>query len=82
MEEEAQGEIVIGEVRYPLSAGKSTYFAYNRCMVSSRNKGASFERTVVRSLNDFFSDNGIEIQCKRNLDQYQANNLCDIEIPG
>ena len=82
MEEGVQGGNVVGEVRYPLSAGKSTHFAYNRAMVSSRNKGASFERSVVRSLNDFFSDNGIEVQCKRNLEQYAAKNLCDIEIPG
>ena len=68
--------------RYPLPSGKSSFFEYNRHMVSSRDKGASFERKIVRSLNDFFVDNEIEIQCKRNLDQSQANNLCDIEIPG
>ena len=52
-------------------------------MADSRKKGASFERSVVRKLNEFFHDNGFShITCVRNLDQYQQSNQCDIEIPG
>jgi len=51
-------------------------------MADSRNKGAAFERAIVKRLNAFFEERGDTIECKRNLDQYQANNLCDIEIPG
>ena len=51
-------------------------------MADSRNKGAAFERAIVKRLNAFFEERGDAIECKRNLDQYQANNLCDIEIPG
>tara|TARA_R100000808_G_scaffold16589_1_gene37394 strand:+ start:625 stop:1035 length:411 start_codon:yes stop_codon:yes gene_type:complete len=51
-------------------------------MADSRNKGAAFERQIVRRLNAFFDECGAAVQCKRNLDQYQSNNLCDIEIPG
>ena len=52
-------------------------------MADSRQKGASFERSVVRKLNEFFHDNGFShITCVRNLDQYQQSNQCDIEIPG
>ena len=51
-------------------------------MADSRNKGAAFERAIVNRLNAFFEERGDTIECKRNLDQYQANNLCDIEIPG
>ena len=50
-------------------------------MVDSRQKGATFERDIVRKLNDFFAGHGFDVTCKRNLDQYQTNNLCDIEIP-
>jgi hypothetical protein len=51
-------------------------------MVDSRNKGAAFERDIVKRLNVFFEENDLEVRCKRNLDQYQAKDLCDIEIPG
>ncbi len=51
-------------------------------MADSRNKGAAFERAIVKRLNAFFEARGVSIECKRNLDQYQSNNLCDIEIPG
>ena len=51
-------------------------------MADSRNKGAAFERDIVKRLNGFFEEQGVDIRCKRNLDQYQAKNLCDITIPG
>tara|TARA_R100000781_G_scaffold24109_2_gene17854 strand:- start:947 stop:1375 length:429 start_codon:yes stop_codon:yes gene_type:complete len=50
-------------------------------MVNSRNKGASFEREVVKNLNEFFSQNNLDVTCKRNLDQYQQSGECDIPIP-
>jgi len=50
-------------------------------MVNSRNKGASFEREVVNILNQFFTDNGLDYSCKRNLDQYQEAGQCDVPIP-
>ena len=49
--------------------------------INSRNKGAQFERDVVRILNNFFIDEGIDYQTKRNLDQYQQKDLCDLQIP-
>ena len=51
-------------------------------MADSRNKGAAFERTVCKRLNEFFLDEGIDLSVKRNLDQYQSKDLCDIELPG
>jgi hypothetical protein len=51
-------------------------------MADSRNKGAAFERDLVKRLNTFFADNQFDISCKRNLDQYQTAGMCDIEIPG
>ena len=51
-------------------------------MADSRQKGAAFERDIVKRINTFASDHDLGFSCKRNLDQYQANNLCDIEIPG
>ena len=51
-------------------------------MADSRNKGASFERTVCKRLNEFFLDEGIDISVQRNLSQYQSKDLCDIELPG
>tara|TARA_R110000796_G_scaffold143705_2_gene260354 strand:+ start:6768 stop:7178 length:411 start_codon:yes stop_codon:yes gene_type:complete len=51
-------------------------------MADSRNKGASFERDIVKRINVFAEASGLGFQCKRNLDQYQAKDLCDIEIPG
>jgi hypothetical protein len=47
----------------------------------SRTKGASFERSIVKQLNQFFESEGIDYSCKRNLDQYQQKNLTDIDIP-
>jgi len=51
-------------------------------MANSRQKGAAFERDIVKRLNGFAAKAGFEFSCKRNLDQYQARDLCDIEIPG
>ncbi len=50
-------------------------------MVDSRNKGAAYERDIVKKLNTFFSGCGFDITCKRNLDQYQTADLADIQIP-
>ena len=50
-------------------------------MVDSRNKGAAYERDIVKKLNTFFSGCGFDITCKRNLDQYQTADLADIKIP-
>tara|TARA_A100001201_G_scaffold4552_2_gene9042 strand:+ start:388 stop:816 length:429 start_codon:yes stop_codon:yes gene_type:complete len=49
--------------------------------INSRNKGAQFEREVAKILNTFFTDNNIDFQTKRNLDQYQTKNECDLTIP-
>jgi Holliday junction resolvase len=51
-------------------------------MANSRQKGAAFERDIVKRLNGFATKAGFDFSCKRNLDQYQARDLCDIEIPG
>ena len=51
-------------------------------MANSRQKGAAFERDIVKRLNAFAAKAGFDFSCKRNLDQYQARDLCDIEIPG
>ena len=51
-------------------------------MANSRQKGAAFERDIVKRLNGFAAKAGFDFSCKRNLDQYQARDLCDIEIPG
>ena len=51
-------------------------------MADSRNKGAAFERDICKRLNTFFVDEGIDLSVKRNLDQYQSKDLCDIELPG
>ena len=50
-------------------------------MINSRTKGAAFERQVAGILNKFFQCEKIDYACKRNLDQYQTKNLCDINIP-
>ncbi len=50
--------------------------------INSRNKGAKFERDIAKILNGFFRENGIEYETKRNLDQYQQKDLCDLNIPG
>ena len=49
--------------------------------INSRNKGAQFERDVARILNEFFQENGIDYETKRNLDQYQQKDQCDLNIP-
>lgn len=49
--------------------------------INSRTKGASYERGVVKILNQFFLKNNFNFICKRNLDQYQTKNLSDINIP-
>jgi len=46
-------------------------------MADSRNKGASFERKICKLIKD-----NINIDAKRNLDQYQAKGQADIIIPG
>lgn len=55
-------------IRYPMGA-------------NSRNKGASFERSVVSKINEWLESQAINFSCKRNLDQYQQKNLADIDIP-
>jgi hypothetical protein len=47
----------------------------------SRTKGATFERAIVKEINNFFESEGIPFSCKRNLDQYQLADLTDIDIP-
>ena len=49
--------------------------------INSRTKGATFEREVAKILNEFFESEGIDYTCKRNLDQYQSKDLCDINMP-
>ena len=51
-------------------------------MADSRTKGATFERDIVKRINAFASENNFGFSCKRNLDQYQTADLCDIQIPG
>ena len=50
-------------------------------MADSRSKGASFERDIVKRINAFADQHTLGFQCKRNLDQYQTADLCDIQIP-
>ena len=50
-------------------------------MADSRNKGATFERDIVKRINAFADQHTLGFQCKRNLDQYQTADLCDIQIP-
>jgi len=45
-------------------------------MADSRNKGASFERKICKLIKD-----NLNIDAKRNLDQYQAKGQSDIIIP-
>ena len=47
-------------------------------MVNSRNKGAAFERTIVKLINDFCEKRGFDETVKRNLDQYQSKGMADI----
>jgi hypothetical protein len=51
-------------------------------MADSRNKGAAFERDIVKRINAFADQHALGFQCKRNLDQYQTADLCDIQIPN
>ena len=51
-------------------------------MADSRNKGATFERDIVKRINAFADQHTLGFQCKRNLDQYQTADLCDIQIPN
>ena len=46
-------------------------------MADSRNKGASFERKICKLIKD-----NLNIDAKRNLDQYQSKGMADIVIPG
>ena len=50
-------------------------------MADSRIKGAAFERDIVRRINAFADQHTLGFECKRNLDQYQTADLCDIQIP-
>ena len=47
----------------------------------SRTKGVTFERAIVKEINNFFESEGVPYNCKRNLDQYQQKELCDLDIP-
>ena len=49
--------------------------------INSRNKGAAFERDIAKILNEFFTAEGIDYQTKRNLDQYQQKDQCDLDMP-
>ena len=50
-------------------------------MADSRTKGAAFERDIVKRINAFADQHTLGFTCKRNLDQYQTADLCDIQIP-
>ena len=47
-------------------------------MVNARNKGAAFERAIVKKINDYLESTGSDQKVKRNLDQYQKKGLADI----
>jgi len=47
-------------------------------VVNSRNKGAAFERSIVKLINDFCEKRGFDETVKRNLDQYQSKGMADI----
>jgi hypothetical protein len=47
-------------------------------VVNSRNKGAAFERVIVRLINEFCEKRGLDETVKRNLDQYQSKGMADI----
>ena len=51
-------------------------------MADSRNKGAAFERSICKRINEFADQHALGFTCKRNLDQYQTADLCDIQIPN
>ena len=46
-------------------------------MTDSRHKGASFERKICSLIKE-----NLNIDAKRNLDQYQVSGMADIIIPG
>tara|TARA_R100000734_G_C3311926_1_gene102857 strand:+ start:1059 stop:1478 length:420 start_codon:yes stop_codon:yes gene_type:complete len=48
-------------------------------MVNSRTKGASFEREIVKLFNEFL-DKYDQPHIKRNLEQYQEKDLCDLHF--
>ena len=73
---------ILQKTKGPLWPRIFSQIGYYREMADSRNKGAAFERDIVKRLNIFFEAQNIDVRCKRNLDQYQAKNLCDITIPG
>lgn len=50
-------------------------------LTNSRTKGASFERQVASMLNEFFEAQQIDFKTRRNLNQYQLTNECDLDIP-
>jgi hypothetical protein len=47
-------------------------------VVNSRNKGAAFERSIVKLINNFCEKRGFDETVKRNLDQYQSKGMADI----
>lgn len=50
----------------------------NNAVVNARNKGAAFERKIVKMINDYCEEKGLEERVKRNLDQYQQKGQEDI----
>ena len=50
-------------------------------MTDSRQKGASFERSIITSIKNSLGDKLVETP-KRNLSQYQIKGEADILIPG
>lgn len=51
-------------------------------MVDSRNKGAQFELKICKRINEFLQDRLSSVRVKRNLEQYQVSNQCDIDLPN
>ena len=72
-------KILYGNSRIYFWAGMVVYSIAMSAL--SRTKGATFERAIVKEINNFFESEGIAYSCKRNLDQYQIANLSDIDIP-
>ena len=46
--------------------------------INSRNKGAAFERLIVRMINECFEREGIKDRVSRNFDQSWKGGLADI----
>ena len=46
--------------------------------INSRTKGATFERLIVRKINECFEREGIEDRVSRNFDQSWKGGLADI----